>query len=168
MRIRLILGLALLATGLLAGAFGYGAANLVPTFNAVPLDMRLSFHAELMKMNGITVQAAMAVSTLSSLTLAALTRGRARLIAGTAGLLTLASFLITRLGNVPINGRIKEWALTSAPVDHAEILQRWELFNNLRTLTAVTAFALLIILSLRQPRPPRPEEDQGTTRQVNR
>lgn len=63
-------------------------------------------------------------------------------------LLTLASFLITRLGNVPINGRIKEWALTSAPADHAEILRRWELFNNLRTLTAFTAFGLLIVLSL--------------------
>ncbi|MFD4762379.1 anthrone oxygenase family protein [Streptomyces sp. NPDC058439] len=151
MRIRLLQGLALLATGLLAGAFGYGAANLVPTFNAVPLDMRLSFHAELMKMNGITMQTAMAASTLSSLTLAALTRGRARLLAGTAGLLGLASFLITRLGNVPINGRIKEWAVTSAPVDHAEILWRWELFNNLRTLTAVTAFVLLISLALKQP-----------------
>ncbi|RKT05549.1 uncharacterized protein DUF1772 [Streptomyces sp. 3211.6] len=147
--IRLVQGLALLATGLLAGAFGYGAANLVPTFNAVPLDMRLSFHAELMKMNGITMQTAMAASTLSSLALAALTRGRARLIAGSAGLLTLGSFLITRLGNVPINGRIKEWAVTSAPADHAEILRRWELFNNLRTLTALIAFALLIVLALR-------------------
>ncbi|MFD4869659.1 anthrone oxygenase family protein [Streptomyces sp. NPDC058412] len=162
MRIRLLQALALLATGLLAGAFGYGAANLVPTFNAVPLNMRLSFHAELMKMNGITMQAAMAVSTLSSLALAlaTLTRGRARLIAGAAGLLTLASFLITRLGNVPINGRIKEWALTSAPADHAEILRRWELFNNLRTLTALTAFALLITLALQGPgtdrkQPPR-------------
>ncbi|MET9957349.1 anthrone oxygenase family protein [Streptomyces sp. NPDC006339] len=150
MRIRLLQGLALLATGLLAGAFGYGAANLVPTFNAVPLDLRLTFHAELMKMNGITMQAAMGVSTLSSLTLAALTRGRARLLAATAGLLALASFLITRLGNVPINGRIKEWAVTSAPADHAEILRRWELFNNLRTLAALIAFALLIFLTLRQ------------------
>ncbi|WKV72865.1 DUF1772 domain-containing protein [Streptomyces sp. PCS3-D2] len=161
MRIRLLQGLALLSTGLLAGAFGYGAANLVPTFNAVPLDMRLSFHAELMKMNGITMQAAMAVSTLSSLALAALTRGRARLIAGTAGLLTLASFLITRFGNVPINGRIKEWAHTSAPVDHTEILRRWELFNNLRTLTAVAAFALLIALSPRQP--PTDQKQPRTT-----
>ncbi|MEV7439559.1 DUF1772 domain-containing protein [Streptomyces sp. NPDC091204] len=147
-RVRVLQALALLATGLLAGAFGYGAANLVPTFNAVPLDMRLSFHAELMKMNGITMQAAMAVSTLSSLALAALTRGRARLIAGAAALLTLASFLITRFGNVPINGRIKEWALSSAPADHAEILRRWELFNNLRTLTALTAFTLLIALAM--------------------
>ncbi|MFE2324095.1 anthrone oxygenase family protein [Streptomyces sp. NPDC059385] len=156
-RVRLLGGLALIATGLLAGAFGYGAANLVPTFNAVPLDMRLSFHAELMKTNGITMQAAMAVSTLSSLTLAVVTRGRTRLIAGAAGLLTLASFLITRFGNVPINGRIKEWARTSAPpADHAEILRRWEVFNDLRTLTALAAFVLLTVLVL--GRPPAPSD----------
>ncbi|MFE1551692.1 anthrone oxygenase family protein [Streptomyces sp. NPDC058718] len=153
MPIRLLQGLALLATGLLTGAFGYGAANLVPTFNAVPLDMRLSFHAELMKMNGITVQAAMAVSALSALALALATHGRARLMAGAAALLTLASFLITRLGNVPINGRIKEWAVSTAPADHAEILRRWEMFNNLRTLTALAAFVLLIVLCLRRPAP---------------
>ncbi|MER7000508.1 DUF1772 domain-containing protein [Streptomyces sp. NPDC000410] len=148
MHVRIAHGLALVSTGLLAGAFGYGAANLVPTFNAVPIDMRLDFHTELMKINGITVQGAMVVSTLGSLTLAALTRGRARVLAAAAGLLTFASFLITRLGNVPINGRIKQWAATTPPADHAEILHRWELFNNARTLTAVAAFALLILLAL--------------------
>lgn len=164
MRIRLVQGFALLSTGLLSGAFGYGAANLVPTFNAVPLDMRLSFHAELMKMNGITMQAAMGASILSSLTLAVLTGGRARLLSGAAGLLALVSFLITRFGNVPINGRIKQWALTSAPADHAEILRRWELFNNMRTLTALAAFVLLIVLAVGGPRAvTRSERDRTGT-----
>jgi hypothetical protein len=63
MGVRLLQGLSLLSTGLLAGAFAYGAANLVPTFNAVPVGLRLDFHIELMKVNGITVQGAMAVST---------------------------------------------------------------------------------------------------------
>ncbi|MEV4438789.1 DUF1772 domain-containing protein [Streptomyces sp. NPDC049577] len=151
MRIRLLQGLSLLSTGLLAGAFGYGAANLVPTFNAVPIEMRLDFHAELMKMNGITMQGAMAVSALSSLALAALTRGRTRLLAGAAGFLTVASFLITRFGNVPINGRIKQWAATVPPADHARVLRRWELFNDARTVTAVVAFGLLVLLALRVP-----------------
>ncbi|GAU70576.1 hypothetical protein SSP35_20_00720 [Streptomyces sp. NBRC 110611] len=152
MRTRLLLGLSLLSTGLLAGAFGYGAANLVPTFNAVPIDMRLDFHTDLMKMNGITMQAAMAVSALSTLALAALTRERTRVLAATAGLLTVASFLITRFGNVPINGRIKQWAATTPPADHAKILSRWKLFNEARTCTctAVAAFAILICVALRQ------------------
>ncbi|MFI6034516.1 anthrone oxygenase family protein [Streptomyces sp. NPDC051315] len=149
LRVRLVQGLALLSTGALSGAFGYGAANLVPTFNAVPLDMRLSFHAQLMQMNGITMQGAMGVSTLSALVLAAMTRGASRRLAAGAGLLSLASFLITRLGNVPINGRIKQWAATSAPADHAGILARWEAFNYARTGAAFMAFALLILLSLR-------------------
>lgn len=148
MRVRLFQGLSLVSTGLLAGAFGYGAANLVPTFNSVPIGMRLDFHTELMRMNGITVQGAMAVSTLSSLTLAVLTRARARALAGAACILTLTSFLITRFGNVPINGRIKQWAATAPPADHAEILRRWELFNNARTLTAVAAFVVLVVLTL--------------------
>ncbi|MFE3328358.1 anthrone oxygenase family protein [Streptomyces sp. NPDC059176] len=150
MRTRILLGMSLLSTGLLAGAFGYGAANLVPTFNAVPIDMRLHFHTELMKMNGITMQGAMAVSALSTLALAALTRDRARALATTAGLLTVTSFLITRFGNVPINGRIKQWAATTPPADHAEILRRWELFNDARTCTAIAAFAILIYAALRQ------------------
>ncbi|MFJ4777945.1 anthrone oxygenase family protein [Streptomyces sp. NPDC088762] len=151
MPIRLVKGLALLSTGALAGAFGYGAANLVPTFDAVPIEMRLSFHARLMEMNGITMQGAMALSALSAATLAVMSRGTSRWLAGGAGLLVVASFLITRLGNVPINGRIKEWAVSSPPVDHAEILDRWEIFNLARTGTAFAAFALLILLVLRQP-----------------
>lgn len=152
-RVRLLLGLALMSTGALAGAFGYGAANLVPTFNSVPLDMRLSFHAQLMQMNGITMQGAMGTSAISALALAAMTRGTSRRLAAGAGLLVVASFFITRLGNVPINGRIKQWAATSAPADHAdhaEILARWEAFNYARTGAAFIAFALLTLLCLRQ------------------
>ncbi|MFJ3101373.1 anthrone oxygenase family protein [Streptomyces sp. NPDC086835] len=66
-----------------------------------------------------------------------------------AGLLAVVSFLVTRLGNVPINGRIKQWAATSAPADHAEILARWEVFNYARTGAAFAAFGLLIVLSMR-------------------
>ncbi|MEU1374505.1 anthrone oxygenase family protein [Streptomyces triculaminicus] len=149
MRTRLLQALSLFSTGLLAGAFGYGAANLVPTFDAVPIDMRLDFHAQLMKMNGITMQATMAVSALSSLALAAAERGRARVLAGAAGALAVASFLITRFGNVPINGRIKQWAATEPPAGYAAILRRWELFNDARTLTAAIAFGLLVLLALR-------------------
>ncbi|MFD0076805.1 anthrone oxygenase family protein [Streptomyces sp. NPDC127166] len=156
-RVRITHGLALVSTGLLAGAFAYGAANLVPTFDAVPIGMRLDFHTALMKMNGITVQGAMAVSTLSSFTLAALTRGRTRAVAASAGTLTFTSFLITRFGNVPINSHIKQWAATAPPADHAEILHRWELFNDARTLTAAAAFILLTVLALSANRAPAPE-----------
>ena len=53
---RVVGALALLFTGLLAGAFGYGAVNVVQTFKAVPLDVRLTFHTAMMKMNGPVMQ----------------------------------------------------------------------------------------------------------------
>ncbi|MFF8955275.1 anthrone oxygenase family protein [Streptomyces sp. NPDC014894] len=148
MLVRVTKGLALTFTGLLSGAFAYGAINLGPTFWEVPLQMRLSFHAQLMTMNSPVMQTAMVASSLSSLALAVQTHGRERLLAGGAAVLTVASFFITRFGNVPINGRIKQWAVTSAPADHVEILQRWDMFNRMRTSTALIAFILLVVLAV--------------------
>ncbi|OLZ58288.1 DUF1772 domain-containing protein [Amycolatopsis keratiniphila] len=138
----LVTGVALLSTGLLAGAFGYGAVNVAATF-----DVRLTFHTALMQRNGVVMQTAMALAAISSLALALLSRGRPRLLAAVAAALVVTSFLVTRFGNVPINGRIKVWAVTTAPADHAAILDRWETYNVVRTVAALTAFALVIVVS---------------------
>ncbi|GAB4582513.1 DUF1772 domain-containing protein [Nocardia sp. IFM 10818] len=148
MRTRLVHALALLSTGLLAGAFGYGAANLAPTFRRVPLQMRLEFHTELMKNNSVSMQLTMAIAAVSCLAFAVLTRGRARLLAGLATGFVVASFVITRFGNVPINYRINDWVTEGAPVDYAEILSRWDMFHYLRTGTGLAAFGLMIVLAL--------------------
>ncbi|WP_331755687.1 DUF1772 domain-containing protein [Streptomyces sp. NBC_01643] len=148
MRIQLAKGIALLPTGLMSGAFGYGALNLAPTFRAVSLDMRISFHAELMKMNSTVMQSAMTVAASSTIALVVLAQGSVRRLTTGASLLTVATFLVTRLGNVPINGQIKKWAVSAAPDDHAEILQRWDLYNDIRTVTAVGAFLLLAIMAV--------------------
>lgn len=153
MLVRIVKGIALLSTGLLSGAFGYGAANLAPTFWAVPLDLRLTFHIELMKMNGIVMQAAMGLAAVSCIVLAILLRGTPRLLAAAATTLTVASFLVTRFGNVPINRQMRDWVATSPPADHIAILQRWDMFNYLRTSTAIIAFAILVVLTLRHSRP---------------
>ncbi|MFI8976601.1 anthrone oxygenase family protein [Nocardia asteroides] len=148
MLVRTVRSLALLTTGLLAGAFGYGAANLVPTFGRVPLQTRLEFHTELMRNNSISMQATMVAAALSCLAAAVLAAGRHRLVAAAATVLVVASFLITRLGNVPINHRINEWAVAGPAPDYAEILARWDTFHVLRTGTALGAFALIIALVL--------------------
>ncbi|MEU4443203.1 DUF1772 domain-containing protein [Actinosynnema sp. NPDC050801] len=148
MPIRLVTGLALLSTGLLAGAFAYGAVNVATTFDVVPLDVRLTFHSALMQMNGIVMQTMMALAALSSLALAVPARGTQRYLAGAAGALVVASFLITRFGNVPINGRIKVWAVSGPPADYATQLQRWETFNVVRTVTAFVAFALVVAIAI--------------------
>ncbi|MFE3824915.1 anthrone oxygenase family protein [Streptomyces sp. NPDC059092] len=162
-------GIAVTATGLLTGAFAYGAVNLAPTFWEVPMETRLSFHAELMKMNSPVMLTAMGAAVASSLALTLQTRDRERLLATGATLLTGASFLITRFGNVPINARIKVWATTSAPADAIEILHRWDLFNRMRTGTALAAFVLLVItavaqLDSRQRPVPAPSEPDDARR----
>ncbi|MFY1692193.1 anthrone oxygenase family protein [Plantactinospora sp. WMMB782] len=144
--VRVLRRLALFSSGLLAGAFGYGAVNIVQAFQSVPLDVRLTFHTALMRMNGPVMQSAMGVAFVSALVLAVLFRARSRMLAAGAGLLTLATFLITRFGNVPINRQIREWLAGSVPADHAAILQRWELLNYLRTGTALTAFVLMLVV----------------------
>ncbi|GAA3749978.1 hypothetical protein GCM10022225_37820 [Plantactinospora mayteni] len=144
--IRVVRGLALLSSGLLAGAFGYGAVNVVQAFQSVPLEVRLTFHTALMRMNGPVMQSVMGVAFLSTLVLAVLFRNTPRMLAAGASLLTLATFLVTRFGNVPINRQIREWLAGSVPADHAAILQRWELLNYLRTFTALTAFVLLLVV----------------------
>lgn len=53
-------------------------------------------------------------------------------------------------GTVLVDGRIKQWAVSSPPADHAEILRRWDTFTPLRTTAAVLAFTLLIALALRR------------------
>jgi uncharacterized membrane protein len=154
--------LALLSTGLLAGAMGYGAVNVVQTFKAVPLDVRLTFHTALMRMNGPVVQTVMGLALVSSLVLAVLLRGRPRLLAGGAGALVAVSFLVTRFGNVPINGKIKTWDVASLPADHAELLQRWELFNVVRTVAALAAFILMLVIADRAGTgPPNDVADSG-------
>ncbi|MEV4326321.1 anthrone oxygenase family protein [Microbispora rosea] len=145
---RYIHGAALLATGLLAGAFGYGAANVIPTFGAVPLDVRLTFHTTMMKVNEPIMQSAMALAILTTFGLAIAGRGRVRGLALGAGALALTSLLVTVFGNVPLHARFREWAAGPVPDGYAEVFRRWELFHDLRTLTALAAFALIIAIAV--------------------
>ncbi|WP_181698595.1 DUF1772 domain-containing protein [Nocardia sp. GTS18] len=152
MKFALLRALALLATGLLVGAFGYGAANLIPTFHRVPLQMRLEFHTELMRNNSISMQLTMAVAALSCLVLAVVSAHRERLLAAAATVFVIGSFLITRLGNVPINHRINDWARNGVSADYTTLLTRWDIFHFLRTGTALVAFVLIITLVVAAPR----------------
>lgn len=149
MPFRIVAGFALLSTGVLAGAFSYGAVNVQTTFNAVPLDVRLTFHTTLMRMNAPVMQTVMGLAILSAAVLAVLSRGAARYLAGVAALLAATSLLVTRFGNVPINGQIKVWAASTPPPDYRAILDRWEMFNVIRSLAALVAFVLIITLVAR-------------------
>lgn len=135
---------ALLFPGLLAGAFGYGAVNVLYAFREVPLDVRFTFHTALMRVNGLVMQSLMGLAVLSTLVLAVYSTSWLRRLACGASALVVTSFLVTRFGNVPINQHIKQWAVGTPPADYAEILHRWEMFHILRTGCALAAFVLVI------------------------
>ncbi|MFD7846631.1 DUF1772 domain-containing protein [Nocardia sp. NPDC059764] len=159
MRTRLLTAAALLTTGYLCGAFGYGLINVAQAFKTVPLDVRFTFHTALMKVNGPVMQSAMGLAALTSLLLAIYSGGVVRRSAATASGLVLASFVITRFGNVPINGKIKQWAVGLRPDDYAQILHRWELFHIARTGAALLAFLIIIAIAV-FIQPARAERDQ--------
>lgn len=134
---------ALLSSGLLAGAFFYGAVNVVYAFRHVDPQTRFTFHSALMDVNGVVMQTLMGVTFFGCVLLAVRERGNGRRIAGTAAALALAVFAITRLGNVPINQQIEQWAVATPPENYRALLARWETFHFARTACAVTAFVLL-------------------------
>ncbi|MGW4325315.1 anthrone oxygenase family protein [Nocardia sp. NPDC004573] len=147
---------ALVPGGLLAGAFGYGAVNVLYAFRRVPLDVRFTFHTALMSVNGVVMQSLMGLTILGTLAPAIRSTGRLRLLAATASALAVAAFLITRLGNVPINQQIKVWAISGPPADYAEILSRWEVFHFTRTACALVSFLLVVATTLLPAKEARP------------
>jgi uncharacterized membrane protein len=144
---RLASALATVSTGLLAGAFAYAFFTVVPTFSEVPLNVHLPYRDALMRHNGMYVQIVMALSILTPVWWAYTLRGSmsARSLAISASFLSLTAFLITRFGNVPINQIIKTWSAIAPPPGYQQLLSRWLIFHNVRTVTACGSFLCIVI-----------------------
>jgi uncharacterized membrane protein len=144
---RLASALATISTGLLAGAFGYAFFTVVPTFSEIPLNVHLPFRDALMRHNGIYVQILMGLSILTPLwfTYAARDSRIATSLGISASVFSMAAFLVTRFGNVPINQMIKTWSADMPPLGYQDLLNRWLVFHNVRTAAAVASFICITI-----------------------
>jgi uncharacterized membrane protein len=137
------------ATGLLAGGFVYTVATVQRTFYAVPMGVHLTFRIALMSRNAVYMQAMMALSVISSIWLSvapgvdALSRG----CAIAAAVFALTCFLVTRFGNVPLNGLIRSWSAETPESVWRKPLRRWDTFHLIRTAAAAAAFAAMVITS---------------------
>ena len=79
-------------------------------------------------------------------------RGR-RTASGLAALalvLLLAAMVITLTINVPIDGQIAAWRVSTLPADWQAIRDRWEFFHGLRTALSVAGLASLFASALWQ------------------
>jgi uncharacterized membrane protein len=71
----------------------------------------------------------------------------------------IAQLVITLVGNVPINDQISSWSPDNPPAEWQEVRDRWNLFNNLRTMFLVAALGvqlggLLAMISVKaSPKP---------------
>jgi|SRR6266404_9072652 len=149
---RLVKFMAILSTGLLAGAFAYAFFTVVPTFYDVPLEVHLTFRNALMRHNSAYVQSIMALSFVTSIWLAWSLRASnsARTLALSASVLVLITFLVTRFGNVPINQMMRTWSVATLPQDYQQLLARWLVFHNVRMVTAVSSFLCVVIAATTQ------------------
>ncbi|MFH8485082.1 anthrone oxygenase family protein [Streptomyces longisporoflavus] len=102
-------------------------------------------HVELDALDKLAL-ATLAPAAAAVLVLAVLafrTRARERWFALAALLLMAAIFIITASVNVPINNDQLDWSVTTPPADWENQRNRWQLAHLIRTLTALTTFAVL-------------------------
>jgi uncharacterized membrane protein len=146
---KILQGLSLLLTGLLAGVFYYGTFTVIPAFYQVPLTVHLQYRVELMNHNAVYVQLLTAFSIIAPVIYAISVRQNIKLrnFAIAAATAALISILVTRFGNVPINRMMRVWESGKAPANWRDILDGWNIFNDIRTFFAMASFILMIIAS---------------------
>jgi len=144
---KIAMTLALLSTGLLAGAFYYGTLTLIPSYYEVPLDVHLKSRVALMNHNAVYMQLLTLIAIISPVWFAIVYK-HIRAIknyAIAAAMAALISIIITRFGNVPINQLMRKWDATGAPANWSGILNKWNLYNYVRTAFAFVSFLLVVI-----------------------
>ncbi|HEV3324681.1 MAG TPA: DUF1772 domain-containing protein [Puia sp.] len=150
---KILQALALLLTGLLAGVFYYGTFTVIPAFYEVPLTVHLQYRVELMNHNAVYVQFLTAFSIIAPAIYAISVRRNLKLrnLAFAAAITALISILVTRFGNVPINRMMRVWESGTAPANWREILDGWNMFNDIRTFFGMASFILMLIASQSKP-----------------
>jgi hypothetical protein len=100
-----------------------------------------------MRHNAIVMQSIMLVGILAPLwwawTIRAMPAARAAAVA--ASIMNIATVLVTRFGNVPINQLVRKWLTEAPPANYLEPLHRWDVFNDIRSIAAVFGFLLILI-----------------------
>ncbi len=139
--------IALVTTGLLAGAFLYGLLNVVPAFYEVPVNVHIIYRTRLMNHNGVTMQFLMGASIIAPLWYSVVKKYNLPVtgLAILSAILALTSLLVTRFGNVPINQLIKTWTPDHPPANQIAILHVWDKYNLIRVLAALGSFISFII-----------------------
>jgi uncharacterized membrane protein len=68
----------------------------------------------------------------------------------TAGILLVASVIMSVTLLVPINSRVAQWSIADAPADWRQQVRRWDGLHYIRVAVIVVAFAMLVFSVTRE------------------
>jgi uncharacterized membrane protein len=132
--------LVVVGSGLTAGVLFSVALSVVPAFLAVPPDRYIEMHKLVGRRYDHVMPPMVATWTVLDLVLAAgADTDRGRLLFGTAAVLGCGVAVVSQLGNVPINRRVKRMPAGEVPAGWLDPRHRWRVLNLLRTYLAVLA-----------------------------
>jgi hypothetical protein len=147
---------AVLLTGLLAGIlFGdrMGASLVRPHLAAAAfVQFQQGLHLAFVPLLPVLMGLAMVGGGAWLVSARARARSREFRLVALAVLGVFTVFVLTRTVNVPINEQLMTWSAASPPADLLASWRPWEIAHTVRTVIAVTAFALhLVALLVREP-----------------
>ena len=143
--------LAIVVLGLMCGSEFNVAVFGHPTLNRQKPDVHIPIRASFATSFGHVMPFWMATSTLLNLLLL-LPFEHLGVLAGhlatVAFAIQLFAILVSLVGPVPINNRIKLWTPANLPTDWKAQEHRWDLYHGFRTFGLIIAFVLLVLSAL--------------------
>jgi uncharacterized membrane protein len=132
------LGVAVLVgSGTTAGVLFSVALSVVPAFIGLPAERYVEVHKLIGRRYDRIMPPMVLTCVVLDAILAARATGSARSLFVTAALLGAGVSLVSQLGNVPINRRVKRLPAGPVPADWSDPRARWRALNLLRTAFAV-------------------------------
>jgi len=138
--------ISIVCTGLAAGVFlghGMGVAFAGPQLSASSfVQLQQIIHTQFVPMMPILLAGAAGTSILWAYLIRA-SRGFDLWFVLFAATAMVATFVLTRVVNVPINEQLMTWSVQAPPVNLTELWQPWQRAHSIRTVLALLAFVLL-------------------------
>jgi uncharacterized membrane protein len=134
--------LAAVGSGITAGLLFCVAFTMVPTFAGLPADEYVALHERLGRNVDRVMPAVVLTSTALDVVAAVVRAGIPTVLFAGAAVCLFGVSVVSHLGNVPINRRVRSLAGAHVPPDWTDPRPRWRRLNLLRTAFGIAALAL--------------------------
>ncbi|SNQ49906.1 conserved membrane hypothetical protein [Frankia canadensis] len=139
----------LVLTGLVAGTMTIGLVAVRPAMHSLPTTtyvlVKQAFDISYPKFMK-PLQIACLLSTVALAVTAAVAGSRAcAILAAVAAVGVLVNIIVTVRGDLPINNAMATWTPEAPPSDWQSQRARWDHFNSIRTIAAISALVLLAL-----------------------